>query len=68
MMVRVSKVGPLVDDKGDVLQIGNLSTVLEKLEAAKATNSKDVTFGDQLLDLGERGAVVWDGESQLTDV
>ena len=68
MMVRASKVGPLVDDKGDVLQIGNLTTVLEKLEAAKATNSKDVTFGDQLLDLGERGAVVWDGESQLTDV
>ena len=68
MMVRVSKVGPLVDDKGDILQIGNLSTILEKLEAAKATNSKDVTFGDQLLNLGERGAVVWDGESQLTDV
>lgn len=68
MMVRASRVGPLVDDKGDVLQIGNLTTVLEKLEAAKATNSKDVTFGDQLLDLGERGAVVWDGESQLTDV
>lgn len=68
MMVRASRVGPLVDDEGDVLQIGNLTTVLEKLEAAKATNSKDVTFGDQLLDLGERGSVVWDGESQLTDV
>lgn len=68
MYAVASKVGPLIDKDNKSLQIGNLNTIIEKLEAAKAANSKDITFGDQLLNLGERGAVIWDGESELTDI
>jgi len=68
MYAIASKVGPLVDKNGKQLQIGNLNTIIENLTAAEAANSKDITFGDQLLNLGERGAIIWDGESQLTDI
>ena len=67
-MAKASNVGELLDDKLDRIEIGNLGTVLNKLEAVKATISKDVTFGDQILKPGERNALIWDGESQLTDI
>lgn len=63
-----SDVGELLDSNMNRLEIGNLNSIFNKLEAVKATISKDVTFGDQLLNPGERGAVIWDGESQLTDI
>ena len=57
-MAKASNVGNLVDDKLDGLDIANLGTIMSKLEAAKATISKDITFGDQLLQPGERNALI----------
>lgn len=68
MFAMASNVGDLIDKNGKRLEIGNLNSVFEKLLALEATQSKDVTFGNQLLKDGQAGAIIWDGVSQLTDV
>lgn len=68
MQALASNVGPLVDKDMNQLQIANLNVIMENLKAAEASKSKDITFGNRLLNLGERGALMWDGESQLTDI
>jgi hypothetical protein len=60
--------GDLVDKNGERVGMDSLPNILNKVEAIKATRSKDITFGGQLLTDVEKNFIVYDGSSQLTDV
>jgi hypothetical protein len=60
--------GSMIDKNGNILGMDSLTNVLSKAEAVKATRSKDITFGGQLLNDVEKNFVVYDGVSQLTDI
>jgi hypothetical protein len=60
--------GDLVDKNGNVIGMDSLPNILGSVEAIKATRSKDITFGGQLLTDAEKNFIVYDGTSQLTDV
>ena len=60
--------GDLMDQNQNKIGMDSLTNVLEKCEAIRATRSKDITFGGQLLTDVEKNFIVYDGTSQLTDV
>lgn len=68
MMAWASNMGNLVDKNGNTLGMDSLPNILTKAEAIKATRSKDITFGGQLLNDIEKNFIVYDGTSQITDV
>lgn len=63
-----ANMGSMIDKNGNILGMDSLTNVLSKAEAVKATRSKDITFGGQLLNDVEKNFVVYDGVSQLTDI
>lgn len=63
-----ANMGSMIDKNGNTLGMDSLTNVLAKAEAVKATRSKDITFGGQLLNDVEKNFVVYDGVSQLTDI
>lgn len=63
-----ANMGSMIDKNGNTLGMDSLTNVLSKAEAVKATRSKDITFGGQLLNDVEKNFVVYDGVSQLTDI
>lgn len=63
-----ANMGSMIDKSGNTLGMDSLTNVLSKAEAVKATRSKDITFGGQLLNDVEKNFVVYDGVSQLTDI
>jgi len=63
-----ANMGSMIDKNGNTLGMDSLTNVLSKAEAIKATRSKDITFGGQLLNDVEKNFVVYDGVSQLTDI
>ena len=68
MMAWAANMGDLVDKNGERVGMDSLPNILNKVEAIKATRSKDITFGGQLLTDVEKNFIVYDGSSQLTDV
>lgn len=68
MMAYAANMGDLVTSSGDRVGMDSLPNILNKVEAIKATRSKDITFGGQLLTDEEKNFIVYDGSSQLTDV
>lgn len=68
MMAYAANMGDLVTSSGNRVGMDSLPNILNKVEAIKATRSKDITFGGQLLTDEEKNFVVYDGSSQLTDV
>lgn len=68
MMAWASNMGNLIDKNGNTLGMDSLSNILTKAEAIKATRSKDITFGGQLLNDIEKNFIVYDGTSQVTDI
>lgn len=68
MMAWAANMGDLVDKNGERVGMDSLPNILNKVEAIKATRSKDITFGGQLLTDIEKNFIVYDGSSQLTDV
>lgn len=63
-----ANMGSMIDKNGNVLGMDSLTNILSKAEAIKATRSKDITFGGQLLNDIEKNFVIYDGVSQLTDI
>lgn len=63
-----ANMGTMIDKNGNTLGMDSLTNVLAKAEAVKATRSKDITFGGQLLNDVEKNFIVYDGVSQLTDI
>ena len=68
MMTWASNMGNLIDKNGNTLGMDSLPNILTKAEAIKATRSKDITFGGQLLNDIEKNFIVYDGTSQVTDI
>lgn len=68
MMAYAANMGDLVTSSGNRVGMDSLPNILNKVEAIKATRSKDITFGGQLLTDEEKNFIVYDGSSQLTDV
>lgn len=68
MVAWAANMGNLVDQNGNVIGMDSLPNIFGSVEAIKATRSKDVTFGGQLLTDSEKNFIVYDGTSQLTDV
>ena len=68
MVAWAANMGDLVDKNGNVIGMDSLPNILGSVEAIKATRSKDITFGGQLLTDAEKNFIVYDGTSQLTDV
>lgn len=68
MLAQAVNMGNMIDKNGNTLGMDSLINILQKAEAIKATRSKDITFGGQLLNDIEKNFVVYDGTSQLTDV
>ena len=68
MMAWASNMGNLIDKNGNTIGMDSLPNILTKAEAIKATRSKDITFGGQLLNDIEKNFIVYDGTSQVTDV
>lgn len=68
MMAWASNMGNLIDKNGNTLGMDSLPNILTKAEAIKATRSKDITFGGQLLNDIEKNFIVYDGTSQVTDI
>lgn len=68
MIAWAANMGDLVDKNGNVIGMDSLPNILGSVEAIKATRSKDITFGGQLLTDAEKNFIIYDGTSQLTDV
>ena len=68
MVAWAANMGDLIDKNQNKIGLDSLTNVLEKCEAIRATRSKDITFGGQLLTDVEKNFIVYDGTSQLTDV
>lgn len=68
MIAWASNMGNLIDKNGNTLGMDSLPNILTKAEAIKATRSKDITFGGQLLNDIEKNFIVYDGASQVTDI
>lgn len=68
MIAWAANMGNMIDKDGNTLGMDTLTNIKQKAEALKATRSKDVTFGGQLLTDIEQNFIIYDGSSQLTDV
>lgn len=68
MLAYAANMGDAVDKNGNKIPMTLLTDFMTKVEAIKATRSKDITFGGQLLKDSEINYIIYDGISQLTDV
>jgi hypothetical protein len=68
MLAYAANMGDAVDKNGNKIPMTLLTDFMTKVEAIKATRSKDITFGGQLLKDSEINYIIYDGVSQLTDV
>lgn len=66
LVVTAVDFGDVVDKQMDVLPQMSLADLRTKAEAFKATFGQDVTFGNQILKVGEEKGILWDGTSHLT--
>ena len=68
MLAYAANMGDAVDKDGNKIPMTLLTDFLTKVEAIKATRSKDITFGGQLLKDSEVNYIIYDGISQLADI